>query len=63
VRDQIRAARENGVHEYLLWNASNRYTTAALVPPRRKKNKATRRGKSAAAANTHFARKGNNVHG
>jgi hypothetical protein len=43
VRDQIRAARDNGVHEYLLWNASNRYTTAALVPPRGKKNKRTRK--------------------
>lgn len=35
VRAQIEAARANGVNEYLLWNASNRYTTAALVPPKR----------------------------
>jgi hypothetical protein len=32
VRAQIQAARDNGIHEYLLWNAANRYSTAALVP-------------------------------
>ena len=36
VRDQIKAARDNGIHGYLLWNASNRYTSAALIPPRKK---------------------------
>jgi hypothetical protein len=39
VRAQIDAARANGVQEYLLWNAANRYTTAALVPPKPKKPK------------------------
>ena len=39
VRAQIQAARANGVNEYLLWNASNRYTTAALVPPKPKKSR------------------------
>ena len=42
VRDQIRAARDNGIHEYLLWNASNRYTSAALIPPPPKKSKPRR---------------------
>ncbi|MBC8142062.1 MAG: putative glycoside hydrolase [Armatimonadetes bacterium] len=32
VRAQIKATREHGVEEYLLWNASNRYTASALVP-------------------------------
>lgn len=31
VRGQIRALKENGVEEYLLWNASNRYTESALT--------------------------------
>jgi hypothetical protein len=30
VRDQIRALEENGVTEFLLWNAGNRYTEAAV---------------------------------
>lgn len=32
VRAQIQAARDNKIDEYLLWNASNRYTSAALSP-------------------------------
>ena len=42
--DQIKAARENGVQEYLLWNASNRYDLyeSALVPPKTKKPKVTK---------------------
>ncbi len=39
VRAQIKAAREHGIEEYLLWNASNRYTTAALVPLKSAKKK------------------------
>ncbi len=31
VKAQIKAARELGYNEYLLWNASNRYTAAALA--------------------------------
>lgn len=31
VKEQIRALKENGVEEYLLWNASNRYSEGALV--------------------------------
>jgi hypothetical protein len=63
VRDQIRAARDNGVHEYLLWNASNRYTTAALVPPRGKKNKRTRSSARKSAAASFPTSKGTNAHG
>ncbi len=36
VRAQIKAGRDRGVNEYLLWNASNRYTVAALIPPKPK---------------------------
>ncbi len=32
VKAQIKAARECGYQEYLLWNAGNRYTEAALAP-------------------------------
>ena len=32
VRAQIRALRDNGVTEFLLWNAANRYTESALAP-------------------------------
>ncbi len=32
VRAQIRALEENGIHEFLLWNAGNRYTRDALMP-------------------------------
>ncbi|MBC8135972.1 MAG: putative glycoside hydrolase [Fibrella sp.] len=39
VRAQIKAAREHGINEYLLWNASNRYTVAALTPPKAAKKK------------------------
>ncbi|MBC7808155.1 MAG: putative glycoside hydrolase [Akkermansiaceae bacterium] len=42
VRAQIKAAREHGIEEYLLWNASNRYTTAALVPLKPAKKKTER---------------------
>lgn len=40
VRAQFKALREHGIEEYLLWNASNRYTASALVPlkPAKKKN-------------------------
>lgn len=31
VRAQIKALKDNGVEEYLLWNASNRYTESALT--------------------------------
>jgi len=43
VRAQIKAARDNGIREYLLWNASNRYTTAALVPPKPKKTRTSKK--------------------
>lgn len=43
VREQIRAARDNGVQEYLLWNASNRYTFSALTPPKPKKTKTAKK--------------------
>ncbi|MES2461896.1 MAG: putative glycoside hydrolase [Armatimonadota bacterium] len=36
VRAQIKAGRDRGVSEYLLWNASNRYTVAALRTPKAK---------------------------
>lgn len=49
VRAQIEAARANGVKEYLLWNAANRYTTAALVPPKPKKTRQARRRSSPTA--------------
>ena len=29
IRDQIRAAEDAGIHEFLIWNAANRYTAAA----------------------------------
>lgn len=32
IREQIRALNENGVTEYMLWNARNRYTEEALIP-------------------------------
>jgi hypothetical protein len=56
VRAQIKAARERGVTEYLLWNAANRYTVAALVPPKPKPlakigKKDTARGKADDQAN------------
>jgi hypothetical protein len=31
VEDQIRALEENGVKEYLLWNAGNKYSEAAVL--------------------------------
>jgi hypothetical protein len=34
VRAQIKALEEEGVHEFLLWNASNRYSEDALRPDR-----------------------------
>ncbi len=43
VRAQIQAARANGVQEYLLWNAANRYTTTALVPLKPKKPKKSKK--------------------
>ena len=47
VRAQIKAAREQGVNEYLLWNASNRYTTAALTEPKPKPSKNKRKTSTA----------------
>lgn len=32
VRAQIQALEDNGIHEFLLWNAANRYTQEALRP-------------------------------
>ena len=32
VKAQIRAAKEQGINEWILWNASNKYTVAALGP-------------------------------
>ena len=57
VRAQIQAARANGVKEYLLWNASNRYTTAALVPPKPKKSRQARQRSSRTAKATTRAEK------
>lgn len=39
VRAQIQAARDNGISGYMLWNAANRYTSAALYPPQPAKPK------------------------
>jgi hypothetical protein len=39
VRAQIKAGRDRGVTEYLLWNAANRYTVSALIPPKPKPSK------------------------
>ncbi|HVK02727.1 MAG TPA: putative glycoside hydrolase, partial [Armatimonadaceae bacterium] len=52
VRAQIKAARDRGVSEYLLWNASNRYTTAALIPPKPTKSPKKDPAKTAATAKT-----------
>lgn len=32
IRAQIQALEDNGIHEFLLWNASNRYTVGGLKP-------------------------------
>jgi hypothetical protein len=49
VRAQIKAGRERGINEYLLWNAANRYTASALRPPKPAKNaKSVKNAKGAA---------------
>ncbi len=54
VRAQIQAARDNGIQEYLLWNAANRYTSAALYPKkvRKKKSRTAATRQSAGATKT-----------
>jgi hypothetical protein len=42
VRAQIQAARDNGISGYMLWNAANRYTSAALYPPKPAKSRTTK---------------------
>lgn len=49
VRDQIRAVKELGYEEYLLWNAQNRYTEAAVVDTSMFKPKPVAENKKAAA--------------
>lgn len=47
--------REHGIEEYLLWNAGNRYTSAALIPPKSTKKKGetdTKKPASPAASTT-----------
>jgi hypothetical protein len=60
VKAQIKATREHGIEEYILWNASNRYTAAALIPPKPAKNKGAMQAKKPdAPATSTTATKGN----
>ena len=46
VRAQLKAMREHGIEEYLLWNAGNRYTVSALAPPKSAKKKTGKMAKT-----------------
>jgi hypothetical protein len=54
VRAQIKAGRDRGVSEYLLWNAANRYTVGALpkAMPEPRRHRDEPKGKSIPDAST-----------